>query len=144
MVCWRELLLSCLQWSSTTSGTLLQFSFSGLPRSSSFLPYLVPDLGLRIGIYRLGSAARLACRSLARSSLRVLSFCIVRCALMRFACVDAIGCGKNVTQKRPWGSKQRSVTGLKRANHMSVPIPFGYKKLRSDKAVKLLYLDSLG
>jgi hypothetical protein len=34
--------------------------------------------------------ARLACRSLARSSLRVLSLCIVRCALMRFACIDAM------------------------------------------------------
>ena len=105
MVCWRELLLSCLQWSSTTSGTLLQFSFSGLPRSSSFLPYLGPDLGLRIGIYRLGSAARLACRSLARSSLRVLSFCIVRCALMRFACVDAIGCGQERYAKAPLGEQ---------------------------------------
>ena len=95
-------------------------SSSGLPRSSSLLPYLGPDLGLRIGIYRLGSAARLACRSLARSSLRVLSFCIVRCALMRFACVDAIGCvdaaqERYNTKSAAWGGGKQ-VTERKSTN----------------------------
>ena len=65
---------------------------------------------------------------------------------MRFACVDAIGCGQERYAKAPLGEQTEISDTLKRANHMSVPIllNFGYKKLRSDKAVKLLYLDSLG
>ena len=43
-------------------------------------------LGYHMGV----RGAHLSCSALARSSLRVLSLCAVRCACMRFACIAAI------------------------------------------------------
>ena len=71
----QERLSSCLQAAALP------------PYPSLCVPLCDPAI---IGHVWCGGEAHLACSCFARASLRVFSLCSVRCAVMRFACADAI------------------------------------------------------